>query len=475
MRSGRTPTTGRVATWWRRWRGIAGAGVAAALVASAVLWWSHEPRVSRGAGPLAQEAYVWQRAWTGPVADAVRGHGPSFSRIVALGAEVWWPPGPPTGPPAVTRVRLRADALGEVARAGVGIGIALRIGPYRGSFDPGDAGDAVGRLLRDTALAVVADAEAGGLAPAELQLDFDAAESQLDGYRAWVESIRGALGERHPRVPVTLTALPSWLRHRAFARLARASDGFVLQVHSLERPAHADAPLALADPAAARRWVEQAAQAGVPFRVALPTHGYRLAFDGHGRFLGAAAEQGAIAAVRGRGGAVREARADPEAMAGLVRGWTAGPAGRPAPLRGIIWYRLPTRDDELNWAWPTLAAVMGGRAPRGDLRAEVRAVEPGLVEVDVVNAGEADVPLDAPGLGVVVRWSAPDSAPRAGLVAMDAVGGFDGRPDGRDASLRLAPAGGGRGLRLGPGERRLVSWLRFSSAVPVTAHVEPAD
>jgi hypothetical protein len=444
--------------------------VTALLVAGAALWalgWSHARAPARAGGPLPHEAYVWQRVWTPPVVEAVQAHAAAFARLVVLGAEVGWPPGPGAGdarPPEVTRVPLRGEVLRSLPRPG----LALRVGPYRGTFA---ADDAAGRRLRETALALVADARAQGLDPAELQLDFDAAESQLDGYRAWVESIRQALrGPGAPSVPVTLTALPSWLPHAAFTRLARASDGFVLQVHSLERPARADAPVALVDPAAARRWVEQAARAGVPFRVALPTHGYRLAFDGRARFLGAAAEQGRLLAAPGSGVRVREVRADPAAVAGLVRAWTGGAPARPALLRGILWYRLPTTDDELNWPWTTLAAVMEGRAPRAALAVQARAVEPGLVEIDVVNTGDADLTLDAPDLVVVARWSAaaPDGpAPR--VLPLDAVGGFDARQ--APGTVRLVPAAG-RAARLGPGERRLVSWIRFSTPARVSADVE---
>jgi hypothetical protein len=47
-------------------------------------------------------------------------------------------------------------------------------------------------------------------------------------------------------------------------------------------------------------------------------------------------------------------------VANLVHEWSIDP---PANLAGLIWYRLPNEDDDLNWRWPTLAAVMQGRAP----------------------------------------------------------------------------------------------------------------
>jgi hypothetical protein len=70
------------------------------------------------------------------------------------------------------------------------------------------------------------------LADVATAIDFDCAESKLDGYRVWVEAIQ----RRVAPLPVTITALPSWLNSRAFQRLAAVATNYVLQVHSVERP-----------------------------------------------------------------------------------------------------------------------------------------------------------------------------------------------------------------------------------------------
>ena len=82
---------------------------------------------------------------------------------------------------------------------------------------------------------------------------------------------------------------------------------------------------------------------------------------------------------------LREARSDPAAAAGLVREWTRD---RPAELAGILWYRLPVEGDRLNWTGPALRAVMAGRSPQSAVRVDVRAPEPGLVEIDLLNSGD---------------------------------------------------------------------------------------
>jgi hypothetical protein len=44
----------------------------------------------RTSGPLRQEVYVWQRAWTQPVRDAVSQHATNFAEIAVLKAEISW-------------------------------------------------------------------------------------------------------------------------------------------------------------------------------------------------------------------------------------------------------------------------------------------------------------------------------------------------------------------------------------------------
>ena len=56
-----------------------------------------------------------------------------------------------------------------------------------------------------------------------------------------------------PPTPLVLTALPTWLDSPAFARLIRAADGYVLQVHSWEAPRTPEQPFTLCDPERAKR------------------------------------------------------------------------------------------------------------------------------------------------------------------------------------------------------------------------------
>lgn len=423
---------------------------------AAVVFWMTLFRSGRHVnGPLRHEAYVWQRAWTKPVREAVAQHGTNFAALTALKAEVSWK----DKKPQVVRVPVDHVALSNLHRP---FGIALRIGPYAGPFAgapvsdparsnappqragsetgaPSAQADAITLFLCDLAAAIVAEARTNHAELSELQIDFDCAESKLDGYRVWLTAIQ----QRVAPLPVTITALPSWLDARAFKRLAAVATNYVLQVHSVERPKDMNAPFTLCEPRAAQRWVETAGRIGVPFRVALPTYGYVIAFDKTGKFIGLSAE--GPRRTWPEGAQTREVFTDPLAMAWLVEGWKAS---RPAAMTGVIWYRLPVNVDNFNWRWPTLGAIVASRSLQEKSRVEPRRVEAGLVEINLVNAGELDL---SSRLAVEVRWT------EARLVAGDALRDFE-LADRRTSAARFQTT---NSIRLPAGDFLTLGWLRF--------------
>ena len=393
---------------------------------------------------MRQEAYLWQRSWGPSVGAALAGAADRLDAVTVLAAEIEWR----QGRPRVVRVPIDYDALCGIE---LPIGLALRIGPFAGPFDESDATASQLASLAAELLRTAADA---GLTVRELQVDFDCAQSKLDGYRRWITAIRRGTASHS----LVITALPSWLREPAFRRLAGSTDGYILQVHSLERPSGVDAPMTLCDPIAARAAVDTAATVGVPFRVALPTYGYVVAFDREGRFLGLQAE--GPSASWPEDVQLRVLRADPRGMARLVDAWTRS---RPGAFEGVIWYRLPTDDDQLNWCWPTLAAVMAGREPNRRLYVDTRRVEPSLYEFDLVNDGEADC---APPASVTINW-------RDGrVVAGDGLSIYrlDEMPPNRLRFHRLVD---GSKQWLSPGRRMPVGWLRLDRDTEVRIDVLP--
>jgi hypothetical protein len=433
------------------------AALALAAVAGFGAWWAgHRPppaapkpvaatQPRATAIGLPQQIYIWQRRWGPAVQQGVGQAAPLASGFVALGAEVRFT----RGEMNVVRVAIDYEALRAGGRP---IGVALRIGACPGPC----ADDAIAQRLANLAAGLADECRQRGAPPVELQLDFDAASSKLAGYRTWVTVI----GRRIAPVPLTITALPTWLDEPAFAALAAAAPNYVLQVHSVEKPAGGlDAVMTLCDPVQARRWVAKADHLGVPFRVALPTYGYRMAFDVKGQLLGLAAEGPTPAWPEDA--TLRDLRADPAALAGLVQAWTRA---QPINLRGIIWYRLPVADEALNWRWPTLAAVMAGRVPQPALGIEATAAPGGLVDLALVNRGEADAPL---AVEVTVQWPQAAGATRP---AADALGGFDLAEVGTNVA-RFRAAGALALERLPPGQRRVLGWLRFEKDTEVQAHV----
>ena len=396
---------------------------------------------ARALAPLPQDVYVWQRNWNYAVRDAVIQHGSNFETLVALKAEVSW------RAKQVELIQVPLD-YAVLKKSNAHIGLGLRIGPYPGPFR---ASDRMSMFMASVASALVAEAKSHGCPPDELQIDFDCAQSKLDGYRIWVEAIRRAIAP----VPVIITALPSWLNEPAFPKLIAAADGYVLQVHSLGAPKSAAAHFTLCDPAEAQQAVKRAGQWGIPFRVALPTYGYVIAFNQNGKFVGLSADGPAKDWPPDY--ELREVRTDPGEMAQLVRFWTTN---HPASMRGIIWYRLPVADDFLNLRWPTLATMMAGRAPREYVHAAARRVEAELVEISLVNDGELDL---SSRLAVEVTWS------NARLIAGGGIGGFTLNDAGPDAARFQMDD---KSFRLAAGEKRIIGWLRFSEDREVKVEIK---
>lgn len=426
-----------------RWIALGTAGLVAALAVSHGMGWLR-PAAPRAVVPMRQAVYVWQRDWNDAVQRAVRERAPAFDAgLVALGAEIAWK----DGVPQHVLVPIERALLAGDARPS---GIALRIGPCPKHLLRDDATTAyIVGVARD----MLAAARAAGWEPAELQLDFDSATSRLDDYRRWVEVLVAAVRP----VPVTITVLPTWMSSPAFGPLVASSAGFVLQVHSVEKAALESESPSLCDAASAVSWAERAARFGVPFRVALPTYGYLAVLHDDGTLRGLVAETGSP--LLSSGARARLVSAEPQAMAALVAHWSHS---RPAPMEGIIWYRMPVDGDRLNWAWPTLARVMAGEKPVAQIAVRAVPVDDAMVELVVENRGDLDGPApDA----VEVSWDAG-----ASVVGADGLAGMQWRRHGADA-VRFERPAGDAALRVAPRGSRVVGWIRLSTTAEVRVDV----
>ncbi|HZJ13444.1 MAG TPA: DUF3142 domain-containing protein [Chthoniobacteraceae bacterium] len=386
---------------------------------------------------MPQEIYVWQRVWNEQVEAALLTARDAAAGFAVLTAEI-------DVREQETKIVRPNVSFAALKSSGRPIALAIRVDPFAGPFRAHDrVAQAIVKLARDE----VARARSHEFKVHELQIDFDCGEAKLDGYRTWLKEIRAAVRP----LPVVPTVLPSWLKRREFATLARESGRFILQVHSVSVPQRVEDTRKLTDPREAAAWVEQAARVGVPFRVSLPTYSYLVAFDAEGKMCGISAE-GSAARWPREAARVRW-EAQPDEMAGLIAQWTRA---RPAMLRGVFWYRLPVASDNLNWSRKTLAVAMQGRAPKSDLRVVASDSQPS--EIVAMNDGEKDEPLPE---WIEARWNGSK------LIAADALQGYEMKASPDADSVRFELTGAGKTLRLPPDARRNVGWIRCEPPTPI--------
>jgi hypothetical protein len=389
-------------------------------------------------GPMTQRGYLWQRAWTPAVVDALTEAGKRLDGVVILGAEIVW-----TGStPQTIRATIDWEPLKNLKKP---VTIALRVAPFPGPFA---ADDTPARHLTETAKSLLAQAKANGIELTEFQLDFDCAQKKLAGYREWLHTLQPFIRP----VRFVITTLPAWLDEPEFAALAHDVDGYVLQVHSVPTLAESGREI-LCDTGLARKWVLKAAKLKLPFSVALPTYRCLAGYDPTGNLLGVAMDS--VDPAWPRGTRVLEFRTDADAVALLVEEWQAA---RPSELRELLWYRVPVATDVRNWRWATLSAVMAGRTPTRKLEILQEGNNP--VDLSISNAGEADEQHD---IVVTITWSG------ASLVAWDALPGWTIRAE-RERAI-FTPVTGLRSA-LPPGGRRSIGWLRYDHVTTVRSQVE---
>jgi hypothetical protein len=387
------------------------------------------------AGPLLQRGYIWQREWTPAVIDSIREAEQQMNGVVLLGAEINF-----CGKsPEVVKASIDWDA---VQRQTQHCSVALRVAPFAGPFR---ADDGRARMIVDVAKRLLDDARTHAVKIEEFQFDFDCAQKNLGLYRTWLSILRPIV---HP-VRFVITVLPAWLDDANFLTLARETDGYVLQVHSVPISAHGNATLC--DSKLAREWIARAAKLGAPFSVALPTYRCAAGYAPEGKLLSVAMDS--VQPSWPPGTRILEFGADADKIAALVNEWQKA---RPPQLRELIWYRVPIVTDARNWRWSTLTAVMAGRTPKHQLSVRQEGANP--IDLSIVNAGEADEQLS---LNVVAKWS------QAGLEASDALSGWSVRSE-KDRAV-FSPVAQ-KILRVPPGATRKIGWLRFDQ--PANLQIE---
>ena len=378
---------------------------------------------------LEQAAYVWQYDWAPAVEQAVARSADTIPLLMVMTGEV----DGRSDQPALQTVRVNWDALTGRNATIVLRGNVAVLRHMRASVEIAAAFFAE-QLQQSMVSAQKAKAIVQGV-----QLDMDCPTADLAVYASFLHALRAKL----PNTPLSITTLPTWLDQSTFANVVKGLDYFVLQVHFLDKPKTVEDPITLCNVKRVPRWMEKASALGVPYYVALPTYGYRVYFDAHGGYAGIGAEASPASMDPAR---TREVRADPQAMAGLVRGLKAE---LPKHCKGIVWFRLPVEGDMLNWSWPVLQQVMNGEAPPVQVVAEVKNPSENLYEVWVNNQGAY-----RPNGNIRI----PVHLSGGTLGAYDVLGGFKGStgPDNNDTVL-VGPAPA-------PGQSAMAAWFRFKDA-----------
>lgn len=346
---------------------------------------------------LGHDAYIWQRQWTPSLDRAVNA---SASRVRAwrvLAAEI------------DVRGRMvesspHLDVLARTARPVIPV---IRISGRLSDWTAGDPGsdrtsdpreprrDLARDLIRYSQTLVRRWRDAG-VDVAGIETDYDCPTGSLPRYASFLAALR----EAHPRdIAVSITALPTWLESARLRDVLQHVDEAVLQVHAVQHP-----QTGLFDGTQARAWARewaeisrevsrevsrvaggQAKAGGVPFRIALPTYGSRVTWTRAGRITAIESEARTFADPA----TGRELVVTPRDVTSLLDTLRDD---APSNLTGLVWFRVPTAEDERAWSLDTWHAVMDRRALPPDIAAMVEPspTVPGLYDVYVNNRGNVD-------------------------------------------------------------------------------------
>ena len=379
----------------------------------------------RAPAPLTHDAYVWQRQWTPALREAM-----SSSTDLVRSWRVLVAQADRNG--AFHTFSPDRDVLD---RSGRPVVLVVRIDGRLASFD--------GQVLAERIAALTAGWPSTQLAG--IEIDYDCPTSRLPAYTTFLAALRSRLGA----LPLSITALPTWIGSRDLDALLAVPDESVLQVHAVQAP-----QAGLFDPVVADRWLDEfATHTRKPFRVALPTYGSRVSWNEDGSLLAVESERAALAA----GATSAELYAAPDTLMAFVAHLRKD---RPRGLVGVVWFRLPTVDDTRAWSLATWRGVVLGQL---DTRPLAITLQPGMT---------ADAPFEV----MLENSTATDAVPpqRVALPSScDVADGIDGyRLQRIDNALELI-ADGARPLKAQT--RRSIGWARCKAGTPLTLSPTPSQ
>ena len=330
-----------------------------------------------GAFAQADQAYIWQRAWSPELALAIRAQSPHLTGFRVLAAQLKsgdaaLAPDTKSIPALSLWILPKIQFQAFSGLSGHALQPVIRI--------PGSAPALSAAQLLSVIEHVQTEFANAGKPISRVEIDFDCAESKLAAYAALLERTRSGLKRK---ILLDITALPAWRHAPDLPTLRNAADRVTLQVHAVSAP-----KLGLFDPRMAENWIREWAKTSVkPFDIALPAYGAKLLFDAKGVVIGVEHE----AELASAHVSAQELKTSPQGVLALLEVLKARPVKQ---LGEIIWFRLPLESDQRAWSPATLRAVI----LRESLRARVTTValknDAGGYDLRIVNSG--NIPGSAP-------------------------------------------------------------------------------
>ncbi|PVZ61671.1 DUF3142 domain-containing protein [Pseudomonas sp. B1(2018)] len=374
------------------------------------------------APPLDQQLYVWQRQWTPAHDAALRDSHADFSTLRVLALQAF---------PNAGWSRARIDPV-LLTRDGRPVIAVVRLDGQLKALDQQE----ITAQIRQ----VISDWQGQGLNLAGVEIDHDAGNARLPSYREFLAHLREALPTS---LPLSITALPSWLDSRELPALLSTVDSSVLQVHAVSDPRRG-----LFDADQARQWAKAWSRVTTkPFYLALPAYGVALLPSAEG----APVVESEVTLERE--GLRRELLADPQSLRTLGTELRADP---PEHLTGLIWFRLPLANDRRAWSLTTLRAVARADVLDSQLTLQLSA-DNGLYDIGISNQGNLDSP-----------WPERLTLAVSGCEGADALAGYalQQRPD-LLTFTRL------RDGRIPAGGQRAIGWARCAHIDQGGSNVHP--
>lgn len=374
------------------------------------------------APPLDQQLYVWQRQWTPAHDAALRDSRADFSTLRVLALQAF----PKAG---WSRARVDSQLLKRDGRPVIAV---VRLDGQLKALDQ----EEITAQIRQ----VISDWQGQGLNLAGVEIDHDAGNARLPAYREFLAHLREALPTS---LPLSITALPSWLDSRELPAVLSTVDSSVLQVHAVSDPRRG-----LFDADQARQWAKAWSRITTkPFYLALPAYGVALLPSAGG----APVVESEVTVERE--GLRRELLADPQSLRTLGSELRVDP---PKHLAGLIWFRLPLANDRRAWSLTTLRAVARGDVLDGRLTLQLSA-DNGLYDIGISNQGNLDS-----------AWPERLTLAVSGCEGADALAGYalQQRPD-LLTFTRL------RDGRIPAGGQRAIGWARCAHIDQGGSNVHP--